>query len=50
MQPAAEAFTRVLADLPLARMWNQRYPEVPARAADAFRSAQAIVQWLGQRS
>lgn len=30
----------------LARMWNARYPEVPARAADEFRSAQAVVQWV----
>ncbi|HSW17383.1 MAG TPA: acyltransferase domain-containing protein [Ramlibacter sp.] len=30
----------------LARMWNQRYPSVPARACDDFRSAQAIAAWL----
>ncbi len=30
----------------LARLWNARYPEVPARAADEFRSAQAIAQWI----
>ena len=33
----------------LARMWNQRYPDVPARAADEFRSVQAVVGWVGQR-
>ncbi|MCY1383652.1 malonate decarboxylase, epsilon subunit [compost metagenome] len=30
----------------LARMWNQRYPGVPARACDDFRSAAAIAAWL----
>jgi len=30
----------------LARMWNQRYPGVPARSCDDFRSAAAIAAWL----
>lgn len=30
----------------LARMWNQRYPNVPARACDDFRSSAAIAAWL----
>jgi len=30
----------------LARMWNQRYPSIPARACDDFRSADAIAAWL----
>ena len=30
----------------LARMWNQRFPEVPARSADEFRSASAIIDWV----
>jgi [acyl-carrier-protein] S-malonyltransferase len=30
----------------LARIWNQRFPEVPARSADEFRSASAIVAWV----
>ncbi|WP_326535751.1 ACP S-malonyltransferase [Pseudorhodoferax sp.] len=30
----------------LARLWSQRHPGVPARAADEFRSAQAIAAWL----
>ena len=30
----------------LARMWNQRYPSVPARACDDFRSVEAIATWL----
>ncbi len=30
----------------LARMWNQRWPDVPARAADEFRSVAAILRWL----
>jgi len=33
----------------LARMWNQRFPDVPARSADEFRSAQAIVDWVLRR-
>jgi len=32
----------------LARMWNQRYPAVPARACDEFRSAAAIAAWLAR--
>jgi [acyl-carrier-protein] S-malonyltransferase len=31
----------------LARMWNQRYPDVPARACDDFRSAGAVAAWVG---
>lgn len=30
----------------LARMWNQRFPDVPARSADEFRSRSAIVDWV----
>lgn len=30
----------------LARMWNQCYPTVPARAGDDFRSAAAVAAWL----
>lgn len=30
----------------LARMWNQRYPDIPARACDDFRSAAAIAAWV----
>ncbi|KAF1020385.1 MAG: Polyketide biosynthesis malonyl CoA-acyl carrier protein transacylase PksC [Paracidovorax wautersii] len=30
----------------LARLWNQRYPDMPARSADEFRSTQAIARWL----
>jgi [acyl-carrier-protein] S-malonyltransferase len=30
----------------LARMWNQRWPTVPARACDDFRSAAAVAAWL----
>jgi [acyl-carrier-protein] S-malonyltransferase len=33
----------------LARMWNARYPEVPARAAEEFRSAEAVVRWVEER-
>lgn len=34
----------------LARMWNQRYPSVPARACDDFRSAAAIAAWLNSHA
>jgi [acyl-carrier-protein] S-malonyltransferase len=34
----------------LARMWNQRYPTVPARACDDFRSAAAIATWLNSHA
>jgi [acyl-carrier-protein] S-malonyltransferase len=30
----------------LARMWNQRFPDVPARSVDEFRSRSAIVNWV----
>ena len=30
----------------LASMWNRRYPEVPARSADEFRSEASVLQWL----
>lgn len=33
----------------LARMWNQRYPEVPARSMEEFRSLGALVGWAGDR-
>lgn len=34
----------------LARMWNQRYPAIPARACDDFRSASAIAAWLNSHA
>lgn len=34
----------------LARMWNQRFPDVPARSVDEFRSASAIVDWVLRNS
>ncbi len=30
----------------LARMWHQRFPDVPARSVDEFRHADGILQWL----
>lgn len=30
----------------LATMWNRRWPEVPARCADEFRSVQGVVDWV----
>jgi [acyl-carrier-protein] S-malonyltransferase len=34
----------------LTRMWNQRYPAIPARACDDFRSVAAIASWLRSHS
>jgi [acyl-carrier-protein] S-malonyltransferase len=34
----------------LAHMWNQRFPEVPARSVDEFRSQAAIVDWVERNS
>jgi [acyl-carrier-protein] S-malonyltransferase len=30
----------------LARMWNERYPDIPARSCDEFRSAAGVVRWV----
>ncbi len=30
----------------LARMWNERFPDVPARSVDEFRSLSAVVTWV----
>ena len=30
----------------LATMWRRRYPDVPARSADEFRSARAVADWV----
>ena len=30
----------------LARMWNQRFPDVQARSVDEFRSVSAITDWV----
>jgi [acyl-carrier-protein] S-malonyltransferase len=30
----------------LARMWNERYPDIPARSCDEFRSAAGVVKWV----
>jgi [acyl-carrier-protein] S-malonyltransferase len=32
----------------LARMWNQRYPEIPARSCDDFRSTSTITEWIAR--
>lgn len=34
----------------LARMWSKRYPTVPARACDDFRSAAAVAAWLNSHA
>jgi len=33
----------------LARLWNDRHPDVPARSVDEFRSLGAIVAWISRR-
>ena len=34
----------------LASMWNQRFPEIPARSADEFHDAGAIIDWIERRA
>ena len=34
----------------LSRMWNERFPDVPARSADEFRSTSAIVDWVSRQA
>ena len=34
----------------LSRMWNERYPDIAARALDDFRNPSAAVQWIARRS
>lgn len=34
----------------LSAMWNRRFPEVPARSADEFRSADAVVAWVQRQA
>jgi [acyl-carrier-protein] S-malonyltransferase len=34
----------------LTRIWNQRYPDIPARASDDFRSAAAVAAWVSRQS
>ena len=34
----------------LARLWNQRHPDVPARSVDEFRSVAAIVAWVARQT
>ena len=31
----------------LTNLWRERYPDVPARSVDEFRSAQAVARWVG---
>jgi [acyl-carrier-protein] S-malonyltransferase len=33
----------------LAAMWNKRYPDVPARSVDEFRSAASVTAWVSAR-
>jgi [acyl-carrier-protein] S-malonyltransferase len=30
----------------LAKMWNERYPDIPARSLDEFQHPQGAVQWV----
>lgn len=34
----------------LARLWQQRHPQIPARSVDEFRSLSGIVQWVRAQS
>jgi len=34
----------------LARLWNQRYPQVPARSVDEFRSVRAVLDWVARHT
>lgn len=34
----------------LARMWNEREPQVPARSADEFRSLEALLGWVRRQA
>jgi [acyl-carrier-protein] S-malonyltransferase len=34
----------------LARLWNERFPSVPARSCDEFRSLEGVVRWLSGHS
>lgn len=48
---AAQGVTVVLEIGPqqaLARMWNTRWPAVPARSADEFRSLASLVRWVAK--
>lgn len=33
----------------LARLWNERYPETPARSCDEFRTPEGVQQWVAAR-
>ena len=34
----------------LGRMWNERYPHIPARSVDEFQHLQGVVDWLERNS
>jgi len=34
----------------LSRIWNERFPDVPARSVDEFRSGSAIVDWVVRKA
>jgi len=31
----------------LARMWNERYPDIPARSLDEVQGPKGAAQWVG---
>lgn len=45
-----EAVLEIGAGDALSRMWRERFPEVPARSADEFRTSRAIASWLRSRA
>jgi [acyl-carrier-protein] S-malonyltransferase len=34
----------------LARMWNQRHADIPARSADEFRSMDGVIAWIDRHA
>jgi [acyl-carrier-protein] S-malonyltransferase len=34
----------------LAKMWNQRHPDIPARALDEFRDVAGAARWIARQS
>ena len=50
MQAVAERRPRCVLEVgpgsTLSRLWNERFPSIPARSVDEFRSPQAVAEWV----
>ena len=50
MQAVAERRPRCVLEVgpgsTLSRLWNERFPSIPARSVDEFRSPQAVTEWV----